>query len=181
MIDKSIELCQHFLPTYASIVDVGCATGETLTRLHNAGFNNLTGVDSSDAMLDQCNPNLATYYHSNQFPIGHYDAILCNWTLHFIKDKTAYLSNMYQSLNNRGFLVLSEKTSNADLPIHFYHKFKEQQGVSQADINVKAHSVKNVMHINTVEWYLDNLKSIGFKQIYIIDASWCFTTFLGIK
>jgi tRNA (cmo5U34)-methyltransferase len=181
VIDKSIELCEYFLPQHASIIDVGCATGETLKRLHALGFDNLTGVDSSDAMLSQCDPTIAQYYHSNQFPDNQYDAVLCNWTLHFVKDKTKYLSAMYQRLKSQGFLVLSEKTSTDDLPIHFYHKFKKRQGVSQGDIDAKARSVKNIMHINSVEWYIDNLKSTGFKQIHIIDADWCFTTFLGIK
>ncbi len=181
VIDKSVALCEHLLSKNSHVVDVGCATGETLKRLRVAGFDNLTGVDSSDSMLQQCDPNIATYHHSDQLPIDNYGAIICNWTLHFVKDKTAYLSDMYQCLDKNGFLVLSEKTSNEDLPIHFYHKFKKQQGVSQADIDAKAQSVKNIMHINSVEWYINKLYSTGFSQVHIIDANWCFTTFLGIK
>jgi tRNA (cmo5U34)-methyltransferase len=181
VINKSVDLCKYLLSTDSHIVDIGCATGETLKRLQTAGFDNLTGVDSSDSMLQHCDPNIARYHHSDRLPVNNYDAIICNWTLHFIKDKTTYLSDMYQCLDKNGFLILSEKTSNDDLPIHFYHEFKKHQGVSQEDIDTKARSVKNIMHINSVEWYIDTLKSSGFKQVHIIDASWCFTTFLGLK
>ena len=51
VIDKSVDLCLRYLPSQANIIDVGCATGETLRRLHAAGFTNLSGVEASYAML----------------------------------------------------------------------------------------------------------------------------------
>ena len=37
------------------------------------------------------------------------------------------------------------------------------------------------MYIDNVEWYQRVLKEIGFSKIYIINAFWCFTTFVCIK
>jgi hypothetical protein len=37
------------------------------------------------------------------------------------------------------------------------------------------------MYIDSVEWYLENLKKIGFTQVNIANASWCFTSFVCQK
>jgi tRNA (cmo5U34)-methyltransferase len=181
VITKSIDICKKLLTSDSSIIDVGCATGETLRRLHDRGFNNLHGVDSSQAMLDYCDPNMAKYHHSDCFPDHTFDAVICNWTLHFMKNKQQYLEDIYQRLDQDGFLILSEKTSNDPLPIYFYHRFKSNQGVSEQDIQAKSQSLQGVMFTNDVSWYLDILDSIGFQKIYIVDASYCFTTFLCLK
>jgi tRNA (cmo5U34)-methyltransferase len=181
VIDKCISLCKYYLKKNSRIIDVGCATGETLRRLHESGFNNLTGVESSHAMLKHCNYNIARLLHNDRFPNEIFDAALCNWTLHFIKDKFEYLSSIYQNLNETGFLVLSEKTSLDPTAINLYHKWKLEQGVTQKEINYKEVAIKDVMYINDPKWYIDTLTCIGFKNIQIIDATWCFTTFTCTK
>lgn len=180
VIDKSIETCKYMLPSHASIIDVGCATGETLRRLNAAGFTDLHGVEASHAMLQHCDTTIAQYYHSDRFPSKKFDAVICNWTLHFIEDKANYLMDMAAGVKPNGFMILSDKTSKDSLPIHFYHNFKRHNGVSDADIQAKEAAVENVMFINSPDWYLQQLNQY-FGKIYIIDASWCFTTFLCIK
>lgn len=180
VIDKSIETCKYLLPDHASIIDVGCATGETLRRLNAAGFTDLHGVEASHAMLQHCDPAIAQYYHSDRFPSKKFDAVICNWTLHFVEDKVNYLMDMAASIRPGGFMILSDKTSKDSLPIHFYHNFKRQNGVSDADIHAKEAAVENIMFINSPEWYLQQLNQY-FGKVYIIDSSWCFTTFLCIK
>jgi len=181
VIDKCVNLCDSYLKKDSSIVDIGCATGETLRRLHYAGFNNLTGVDSSLEMLKNCDSNIAKILHSNTFPDNTFDAVLCNWTLHFIKDKEKYLTDIYRNLQPNGFLILSEKTSLDPLAINQYYNWKLSQGVTIEEIKAKELAIKDIMFIDTTEWYLDTLSRIGFKNIQIIDASWCFATFIGIK
>jgi hypothetical protein len=65
--------------------------------------------------------------------------------------------------------------------LDFYHLFKSRSGVSDLEIQQKADSVKDIMYIDSPDWYLDNLRTIGFSRVYIIDASWCFTTFMCVK
>jgi len=180
VIDKSVAVCQKYLTPESAIVDVGSATGETLKRLSLAGFANLTGVDSSQAMLDQCQTS-ANLICSNQFPQQKFDAVLCNWTLHFMSDKKEYLQQIYHNLTPGGFLILSDKTSLDPEMIEFYHDFKSKSGVSAKEIQAKADSVRDIMYIDPPQWYLETLKSVGFCNIQIIDASWCFTTFFCRK
>jgi tRNA (cmo5U34)-methyltransferase len=181
VINKCVELCQYHLGQHSRIIDVGCATGETLRRLHSAGFTNLTGVDNSRDMLDYCDPDIATILCRDNFPDRRFDAVLCNWTLHFIKDKIRYLADIYSNLTEGGILVLSEKTSLDPVAINRYHNWKRRNGVSDEEILLKEQAVKNIMHIQDVQWYITTLAIVGFKNIQVIDASWCFTTFLCNK
>jgi tRNA (cmo5U34)-methyltransferase len=180
VIDKSVALCKKFLDSDSAIVDVGCATGETLNRLSQLGYKNLTGIDNSQAMLDHCSVN-ADLICSDQFPDQMFDAILCNWTLHFVHDKMTYLQQMFKNLTPGGFMVLSEKTSLDPVMIDFYHELKSQHGVSDQEIASKATQVKDIMFINDIEWYLKTLKLIGFDRVQVIDANWCFTSFFCQK
>jgi trans-aconitate methyltransferase len=180
VIDKSVAACQKFLALDSAIIDVGCATGETLKRLSQVGFSNLTGVDSSQDMLDQCQVS-ASLICSKQFPQQRFDAVLCNWTLHFMSNKQDYLQQIYNNLAPGGFLIVSDKTSLNPEMIDFYHDFKSSSGISAEEIQAKAASVRDIMHINQPQWYLETLNIIDFKNIQIIDASWCFTTFFCVK
>ena len=181
VIDKCVSLAQDYLASDSAIIDVGCATGETLKRLKQVGFANLYGVESSQAMLDHCDPGLAQYYHSNTFPNKKFDAVLCNWTLHFVKDKISYLSAIHSNLDDHGFMILSDKTSLDPVCIKKYHEWKSSQGVTQEQIQAKEQSVKDIMFIDNPKWYLDTLQQVGFGRVEIIDANWCFTTFLCRK
>ena len=181
VIQKSVDLCELLLRKNASIIDIGCATGRTLKELHLKGFKNLHGVDNSQAMLDKIDPSLAKLYLSNHLPLSSYDAALMNWTLHFIQDKRAYLDDIYRGLNADGFLVLSEKTANDYPYIDLYHLFKRRRGVSDNEIEAKAQSLKGKMFIHDQQWYKSALMAAGFRDISIVSADWCFTTFVAFK
>lgn len=180
VIDQSIDVCKLY-GNGASIIDVGVATGETISRLHQAGFNNLTGVDNSRDMLDKCPQGIARLIESDVFPEGEYDVALINWTLHFMQNKKQYLEHVFSCLHPNGALVLSEKTSTDEFPKKFYYDFKKAKGVSEEAIIKKENSLKSVMHINDVSWYLGALREIGFSKVYISNAFWCFTTFVCVK
>jgi len=184
IINQTVQVCNKlFKDPNSRIIDVGSATGETIRQLFKSGFHNLVGVESSISMLDKVkNLPIAHWIHSDKFPIedGPYSAVCCNWTLHFIKDKIAYLTDIYAGLVNGGVLILTDKTYNTGIELELYHDFKLSQGVSEDNIKSKADSVKDIMFIDSPEWYLTTLKDIGFK-VSIINADYCFTTFLAIK
>ena len=181
VIGKCVDACNQYLNKNSSIIDVGCATGQTLQQLHRAGYRNLTGVESSQHMIEYCDSSMARLIHSDTFPPDMFDAILCNWTLHFVKNKIEYLTNMYQGLNSNSFLILSEKTSLDPGSIQLYHNWKHTQGVSWDDIRHKEAAVKDIMYIDQPEWYSNTLINLGFKNVQVIDASWCFTTWIAFK
>lgn len=185
VIDMTVNLCKSLLndPLNDRIIDVGCATGETISRLYTNGCCNLIGVDNSQAMLDQCMPDQAYYILNDKFPTenGPYHAVICNWTLHFIKDKTEYLTQIYNSLVPGGFIVLTDKTENSGIALKLYHNFKRERGVSEEEIVAKANSVKSIMFIDSPDWYFRTLETIGFSNTSIISSAPCFTTFIAVK
>jgi tRNA (cmo5U34)-methyltransferase len=181
VIEKSVDLCDLLLKKNSSIIDIGCATGKTLKELNRRGFKNLHGVDSSQAMLDKIDPALAKLYLSSRLPLSSYNAALMNWTLHFIENKRVYLDDIYDGLQPDGFLILSEKTANESPHLDLYHLFKKRKGVSDIDIQAKADSLKGRMFIHDQQWYKSALMAAGFRDISIISADWCFTTFLAFK
>ena len=190
IIKKTVSICKLLLTPFNhqyKIIDVGCATGETIKYLSLAGFHNLVGVDSSIDMLEEAKKNkidsISYLVHRDTFPtdLGPYNVVISNWTLHFIKDKQSYLTDIYNSLLPGGILIVTDKTYNDGSALTLYHDFKKTQGLSEKEIHDKHASVQNVMFIDPPEWYLGALKDIGFSDISIIDADYCFTTFLAIK
>lgn len=181
VIDLSIEICDRYQKS-SKIVDIGCATGETIRRLHENDFINLYGIDNSPDMLDEC-PDYATYIISSNYPesLKNIDVAIMNWTLHFIEDKISYLKSIYENMSTNGTLILSEKVSLNPIAIGYYHKFKKSQGVSEQEIKIKEEQIQNIMFINDVKWYLDTLTDIGFKNIHIVNSHWCFNTFVCFK
>lgn len=180
VINQCIDLCKSY-DKNSKIIDVGCAIGETLIALKNNGFTNLHGVDSSKAMLEKCDGKGFHLTLSDSFPNGLYDIVIMNWTLHFIKEKIKYITDIYHSLPVGGTMIITDKTNTDEIPLKYYHLYKSRMGVSDDDIITKANSVKDIMYINDVEWYLNSFKSIGFSKIYIMNAHWCFTSFVCIK
>ena len=81
-------------------------------------------------------------------------------------------------MNEGGTFILSEKTTLDPLMIEEYHKFKIGKGVSEEEIKVKEKQLLDVMFINDTEWYLNNLKDVGFKKVNVVNAHYCFNTFI---
>ena len=106
------------------------------------------------------------------------DVIICNWTLHFIKDKASYLNSIKDNLKEGGTFILSEKTTLDPLMIGKYHEFKINNGVPEEEIKIKEKQLLDVMFIDDTEWYLNTLKEIGFSKVNVINAHYCFNTFI---
>ena len=179
VIDQTVQVCKKiFTDCNSRIIDVGSATGETIRKLFNLGFRNLVGVDPRSNMIDKVKDlPIAHWIHSNEFPIndGPYSAVCCNWFLHSITNKVLYLNNIYRGLDRGGILILTDKTQHSGIELELYQDFQRQQGVSEEEI-----ATENLMLTDSIEWYIETLRTIGFK-VNIINADYCFTTFLAVK
>lgn len=144
------------------IIDIGFGQGELIRKLFGAGFHNLVGVESDSKLITQVKDlPIAHWINSDKFPLkdGPYSAVCCNYTLSLIEDNLAYLKDIYAGLLAGGALILTDRT--------YVNQFE-----SEMHDNIK---------INPPEWYLTTLKEIGFVNVQIINAEFCFTTFLAIK
>jgi 2-polyprenyl-3-methyl-5-hydroxy-6-metoxy-1,4-benzoquinol methylase len=179
VIDLSVNVCRNFDVT-SKIIDVGCATGETLRRLTSAGFKNVYGVDNSKDMLQHC--NVGSTICSDKFPqnFGPFKVIILNWTLHFIKEKKDYLKTVIENLDQDGILILSDKIDNTDFSLNYYHQFKRNQGVTEEEIKAKADSLVGVMFIDDIHWYLETFKELNLEY-HLANGHWSFATFVCRK
>ena len=61
-----------------------------------------------------------------------------------------------------------------------YYDFKYQKGVPYQYIYEKENELKDVMYLDSVDWYIKSLSEIGFK-VEILNAKYGFVTFVGVK
>jgi len=185
VIARSVEIASAAFPAReAKILDVGSATGYTLERLRAAGFAHVYGVDSSEAMLRKSRVREGLI-SAQTFPAAEapFDTVLANWTLHFVpkEQRRIYFSDIYAGLCNGGILIVSDKMTSDQFVHDRYHDFKRSHGVTERAIREKEAAVAGVLMTLPLAWYLDTLAAVGFENIDVIDASWCFKTILCRK
>ena len=179
--DRVINLCLDIakikLPQYPSLIDIGSATGITVEKFIDNGFLHTYGVESSEAMIEKCRYK-QMIVHSDKFPVGiRVNMAMANWTLHFIKERKQYIQDVYKGLYDDGIFILSDKTTQTKEIKDLYYQFKIANGVSEEYIVEKEQQLKGYMDLYPVEWYIDTLKEVGFKNIQIINARLGFVTF----
>lgn len=183
VIGKIIDFANQFLNNGNKIIDVGCSLGETIKRLHQNGFTNLYGVDSSIHMIErafQTPDNKISYTLSKKLPteLGPFDLIIANWTLHFINTRETYLKDIYNSLVLGGYVILTDKIQHSEETDEMYKDFKKQKGLSEEYIQYKEEALQGVLVTYPLEWYLITFRKLGFRQIEIINSNLSFTSFL---
>lgn len=181
VIDLEISIIkQKFKSADIKIVDVGSALGHTLDNLYSNGFANIYGVECSQAMIDQSKHNDKVLY-SDTFPADKFDVVLANWTIHFIKEKEKYLASIFESLNDDGVLMLSDKMIQHPIIKNMYYQWKLSNGVPLEIIKEKEQKLVGIMLSETLEAYLEMLHRIGFSKVDLINSRFNFNTLLCCK
>lgn len=172
--DRVIDLCLRVAQTKfdksAKIIDVGSALGHTLDVFIKAGYNNISGVECSQDMINN-SLHKEKVILSDRLPGDKYDMILINWTLHFIEDKKAYLDDAISKLNAGGVLIVSDKTTQSPEVETLYYDFKRSNGVSEEYIQEKKLALVGKMFTDSVDWYVNY-----FKTSEIINSRYGFVT-----
>ncbi|MGD1803972.1 class I SAM-dependent methyltransferase [Dapis sp. BLCC M126] len=190
VIELTINILKDNVAQDGYIIDVGCASGNTLLYLYKQGFKNLFGIDYSQEMLKVAGKNLSEVdkdfpsrlFQSKTFIQNmNFDAVLCNWTLHFIQARQEYLKAIFDSLVSNGLFILTEKTLQSQITENQYILFKQKKGLSNEEIERKKQQLEGVLNPLSVTQNLELLTKTGFSQIEIINARLGFVTFLCIK
>ena len=97
----------------SKIADFGCGMGQILRELHDIGYKNLTGIDTSKVNCNALNKlgintlnKSAFNIETSDFPY-ELDAIICKTVLEHIVDVNGFMSAMCKSLSNCGELIIS--------------------------------------------------------------------------
>ena len=102
--------------------------------------------------------------------------VMANWTLHFVKERKQYIQDIYNNMTG-GVFILSEKTTQTKEVKELYYNFKIANGVSLDYIKQKEQLLQGFMDLYPVEWYMQTLTEVGFKNIQILNARYGFVTF----
>jgi SAM-dependent methyltransferase len=182
VLEKTVNIAKHYPKQPAKIIDIGCATGNTLRLLHDAGFNDLVGVDSSEEMLKKANIP-ATLVVSESLPVeyGPFDIVIANWVLHFIDNRLKYMQDVFANIKTGGYFILTEKVSTSQLTNDLYFDFKRKQGLSDEEIEEKRRRLAGILRTYPLNWYLETLEKIGYSSVEVFDASFSFVSILAVK
>jgi 2-polyprenyl-3-methyl-5-hydroxy-6-metoxy-1,4-benzoquinol methylase len=179
VVDLCVNVAKRELASTDAIIDVGSALGHTLDALHTNGFINIAGVESSKEMIAKSRHSNVVVC-SDVFPSQHYQLVLINWTLHFIKDKQSYLTKVHSQLNDNGLLILTDKTVQSPVVKDMYYQFKRNNGVDQAYIEYKEKQLEGYMHVESANWYMNYLPTV-FSTVEILNSNLGFVTYLCRK
>lgn len=78
-------------------------------------------------------------------------------------------------------LVLTDKVLASESVRRMYHEFKRRAGLDDDYIAYKEEALKEILVSYPLEWYLVTLREVGFRNVEIVNASYCFVSFLARK
>ncbi|MFP7753579.1 carboxy-S-adenosyl-L-methionine synthase CmoA [Thermodesulfobacteriota bacterium B35] len=201
VIDAMGEFLRLRLKKGATLYDLGCATGTTLLalarRLEDLELSYI-GIDNAPAMLAKARRKAEMFSKGGVIefrqadittcPIEGADAIICNYTLQFIRPllRQEFVRRLHHALAPDGLLILSEKViSHApDLNrqfIEMYHGFKRRQGYSELEIAAKREALENVLVPFSVDENSALLRRAGFSAQEIFFRWFNFASFVAIR
>lgn len=137
------DLDQYNFPKDISILDLGCGYGRVLKHCEEQGFNNLTGIDISEKLIERARQNCeqASYYvgeMTNLTGLGRYDLImLCGVIEYLVTDseRDKLIDEIKNHLAPRGKVLL--ETFLLDSTDDFYLK-NQEKGFPYGTIQLKS-------------------------------------------
>ncbi|AKC32040.1 carboxy-S-adenosyl-L-methionine synthase CmoA [Candidatus Pantoea carbekii] len=194
-------LAKRVVQPNSKVYDLGCALGAAALSVHrniNVQGCQIIAVDKSKAMVERCRRNVshASVLHYIEvieadicdILIENASLVVLNFTLQFvnINARLTLLKKIFQGLNPRGILILSEKFSFQDINIEsvlsdMHHDFKRANGYSELQINQKCHMLENIMFIDTLETHKERLKQAGFSHTELWFQYFNFGSLISLK
>lgn len=181
VIDLSIDLIEtHFNSKTIKVIDVGSALGHTIECLLDRGFHDVSGVEKSQNMISKSKFS-DRIIKSDRLPKEKFHAVIINWTLHFVEDKESYLKDVYESLQENGVLIITDKMNQSEIVKKQYYAWKMSNGVSKAQVLEKEQKLINVMLSKDLEWYLTAIRLTGFRSVNCMHSRFNFNTLYCVK
>jgi tRNA (cmo5U34)-methyltransferase len=196
--DLILDITDYFIKENSTIYDLGCSTGELLTKLHqhHSHKNNLKyyGLDYSDEMIREAktrtkekNIFLESKDITKVKPKNNSLTILY-YTLQFINPSVRQdvINNIYNSLEWGGALILFEKVRASDARFQdilstTYDEYKIRNNFTMEEISSKTRSLRGQLEPFSTQGNIDMMKRAGFVDINSILKYICFEGFIAIK
>ncbi|MCA1453718.1 class I SAM-dependent methyltransferase [Bradyrhizobium sp. BRP22] len=97
-------------------LDVGCGDGVLFERFKRLGYQRYVGIDISDVAIEKLrlyNDNRTAFFQADgdvHEPTGHFDVIVFNESLYYLRDPVRSLERYAESLKPGGFIIVSTYT-----------------------------------------------------------------------
>ncbi|MDB5109083.1 MAG: Methyltransferase type 11 [Mucilaginibacter sp.] len=200
----TMELCteaaKYVNPQAKELLDIGCGAGNyTLKMLSKINNLNCTLNDLSMPMLQKAKERVAAETAGqitiiqddmrNLFlPDDHFDIILAAATLHHLRDDSDWelvFTKLYKTLKYGGSIWISDLITHDSSPLNelFHQKYSDYlETLGGPEYRQKV--LDYIAHEDTprsLNYQLDLLKKVGFKQVEILHKNSYFAAFGGVK
>lgn len=200
----TMELCteaaKYVNPNAKELLDIGCGAGNyTLKMLSKIANLNCTLNDLSRPMLERAKERVSAKTNGQivllqddmrnlDLPDNHYDIILAAATLHHLRDDAdweAVFTKFYKILKPGGSIWISDLITHDSPPLaklfaDKYMNYLDTLGGPEYRQKV----LEYVAHEDTprsLNFQLDLMTKVGFKQVEVLHKNSCFAAFGGIK
>ena len=181
--------------------DLGCSVGAStfaMLQYIRTGDFRLIAVDNSPDMIELCQQNISDNPQANRvecvcadiqdIDINNASVVVLNYTLQFIplQQRSQLLTRIYEGMNDRGVLILSEKLAFDSEAEHqrqtaLHESFKRAQGYSELEISQKRAALENVLIPESLSTHMQRLGDIGFKDAQLWFRSINFASMMAWK
>ena len=200
----TMELCteaaKYVVPDAKELLDIGCGAGNyTLKMLSKIPDLNCTLNDLSMPMLEKAKERVTAEttgkvtliqldMRALELEEERYDIILAAATLHHLRGDDEWkqlFHKLYKSLKPGGCFWISDLITH-DSP-HLNDLFQQQYGAYLEGLGGPEYREKVFDYIEyedtprSINYQLDLLKEVGFKQVEVLHKNLCFAAFGGVK
>lgn len=195
------KLAARLVQPGTKIYDLGCSSGTTLVLLAEALRDldvEIVGIDSSEAMLEECRSKLVRCGCSDRVSLLKADVgdtaleaasvVVLNYTLQFLPvvRRPVVLRKIFDALVPSGALLMSEKVTHRSETLNrvlyeMHHDFKRQNGYSDLEISQKREALENVLIPLSSEENKQMLEQAGFREIEVFAKWYNFASFIAFR
>lgn len=194
------ESAKRINPRAINLLDIGCGAGNyTLKMLSKLPELNCTLIDLSKPMLDKAYERVSKVTDKEikiiqgdireaDLQNNHYDIILAGAVLHHLRDDADWklvFKKLFNVLKPGGCLMISDLVKQdtdalTDYVWEKYGDYLERIGGKDYRLKVLAY-VEKEDSPRSLNYQLDLMKKVGFKNVEILHKNMCFAAFGGIK
>lgn len=186
----------RFVQSGTRVYDLGASLGAVSLTVDQAiGHRNVDihAIDNSDAMISRLSQLLEKQkiynrIHTHLDDLRHIEfqqasMVVSNFTLQFLPpgSRRAVCELIYQSLNDQGVFILSEKIQSSGQMIDFYHGYKKINGYSDLEIAQKRQALEDTLKPDTLAHWQQRLDDIGFQSVEVWFRAFNFISLVAFK
>ena len=194
------EASKRIVPAAENLLDIGCGAGNySLMMLSKVPGLNCTLVDLSRPMLSKAFERVSQATNKDVEIIqgdirevvlreNHFDIILAGAVLHHLRDDNDWettFSKLYQLLKPGGCLMISDLIKQDTEVLNDYTR--ERYGDYLEALGGKEYRSKVLAYVEkedsprSMNYQLELMKKVGFRDVEILHKNMCFGAFGGIK